>query len=555
VLLWLSVVGPAIVLVTVHWKDLTADAVDRVLAPQNLMLLWLSFPVVKLLHEFGHAFTTKAFGGEVHDMGMMLLVLTPFPYVDASSAWAFRDKWHRIVVGAAGMIVEVFLAALALFVWLSVEPGTVRAVAYNVLFMAGLSTLLFNGNPLLHYDGYYILADLIEIPNLRPRAYAYLGYLCERYLFGRRDAEPPVATAGERVWFVGYAMASFVYRVVIVAAILLFIAGKFFTVGIILAALGAITWVAVPTLKGMAFLTTSPRIQRVRGRAAVASAMIVAAVAGVTCLVPVPLRSRAEGVVWIPDESFVRAGTEGFIDRVVAQPGARVQRGEVLMVGRDPVLSTQIAVLEARRQELVARYTEQRPTDRVKAEIIKEELHYVMNSLGRARERAAELILRSRAGGTFVAPQAQDLPGRFVRQGELLAHVIDPPMMRVRAVVSQKTIDLVRHRTRSVEVRLAERVADTIPAVIRREVPAAMERLPSPALGSQGGGQIVIDPGDQEGVKAMQRLFQFDLELPAATHVVNLGGRVYVRFDHGWEPLVQRWYRQVRQLFLSRFNV
>jgi putative peptide zinc metalloprotease protein len=311
----------------------------------------------------------------------------------------------------------------------------------------------------------------------------------------------------------------------------------------------------VPAAKGIAFLATSPRIRRVRARAVAASVMVAAAVVGVTCLVPMPLRSQAEGVIWIPDESLVRAGAEGFIDRVVVGPGTRVRRGDVLMVVRDPVLSTQVAVLEARLREWEARYSEQRPTDRVKAEIIKEELRYVADSLRRAREREAELTIRSRDDGSFVAPLAHDLPGRFVRQGELLGHVIDRTAITVRVVVPQETIDLVRHRTRGVEVRLAERVAEMIPASFRREVPAAMEQLPSVALGSLGGGRIAVDLSDPGGVKTVQRVFQFDLELPVDTHVVNLGGRVYVRFDHGWEPLVQRWYRQLRQLFLARFNV
>ena len=136
-----------------------------------------------------------------------------------------------------------------------------------------------------------------------------------------------------------------------------------------------------------------------------------------------------------------------------------------------------------------------------------------------------------------------------------LGHVIDLTTVNVRVVVSQTEIDLIRQRTQTIEVRLVERLAETIPAMIRREVPSAREQLPSMALGSQGGGQIAVDPSDTEGKKAIQKMFQFDLELSSSLGVVNVGGRVYVRFDHGWEPLVKRWYRQGRQLFLSRFNV
>jgi putative peptide zinc metalloprotease protein len=214
-----------------------------------------------------------------------------------------------------------------------------------------------------------------------------------------------------------------------------------------------------------------------------------------------------------------------------------------------------VEALAARIRELEARYTEQQPKDLVKAEILKEELLYVAQSLARARERAAELAIRGRAIGTFVVPVADDLPGRFVRQGDLLGYVVELGRITVRTVVAQSDIDLVRYRTRQIHVRLAERVADSVPAAIARIVPGATEQLPTTALGSQGGGRIAVDPRDTQGVTAIQKLFQIDVELPAHARVLNVGGRAYVRFDHGWAPLAVQFYLEVRQIFLARFNV
>src|SRR6185436_6627027 len=183
-LFWILLVGWALVLVGAHWGELTKDITDRVLAVENLLLMGLAFPVAKLIHEFGHGLAVKAKGGEVHEMGIMLLVLMPLPYVDASASIAFREKRERILVGAAGMLSELFLAALAMFVWVNVEPGLLRALAYNVMIVAGISTLVFNGNPLLRFDGYYIFSDLLEIPNLGQRANAYLGYVVKRHVLG-----------------------------------------------------------------------------------------------------------------------------------------------------------------------------------------------------------------------------------------------------------------------------------------------------------------------------------------------------------------------------------
>src|SRR5262249_37075249 len=152
----------------------------------------------KALHELGHGYATKSCGGEVHEMGIMFLVFLPLPYVDASAAAGFRGKWRRASVGAAGMMVEIFVAALALFVWLAVEPGPVRALAFSVMITAGVTTILFNGNPLLRYDGYYILADLLEIPNLAIRGARYWGHLINRYVFGTEGTADFASTLGER---------------------------------------------------------------------------------------------------------------------------------------------------------------------------------------------------------------------------------------------------------------------------------------------------------------------------------------------------------------------
>jgi putative peptide zinc metalloprotease protein len=552
-LLWLAVVVPAIALAVVNWTDLSNDFIGRALTPQNAFAIWLIFPLVKVVHEFGHAYAVKAFGGEVHDMGVMLLVLTPVPYVDASSASAMRSKWHRVLVGAAGMLVEVFVAALAAYVWVAAEPGVLRTVAYNTIAIAGISTVLFNANPLLRFDGYHILVDALEIPNLRQRATAYMRYLCERYAFGRRDADEPVSTPGERSWFVGFTLASFVYRVVITVGILIFIGDRYFWLGVLLAAAAAVAWVAVPVGKGVHFLFTSPRIRTVRARAMTATGA-AALVVLVAVSIPVPYRTMAEGVVWLPEESYVRPETEGFVEQVVAMPGARVRTGDALLVLRNSDVTTGVTVLAAQRREVEARYAQQRPVDPVRAAIVLQDLRYVERDLARARERTEELTVRARTDGTFVLPNPENIAGRFAGRGELLAFVVDLDTVTVRAVVSQATIDLVRQRTAAVDVRLAERLDQPVPASVRRVVPAASDLLPSTALGSQGGGNIAVDPRDQGGAKAVQTVFQVELGLPSFSGRVSAGGRAYVRFDHGRAPLAVQWYEDVRRLFLSRFN-
>ena len=144
-------------------------------------------------------------------MGVMLLVFTPVPYVDATASTAFSDKYRRMVVAGAGIMVELLLAAVAMWAWAGLAPGLARDAAFDVMLIGAGSTLLFNGNPLLRFDGYHVLADAVEIPNLGIRSNRYLLYLGQRWLLGLRDVRSPVTTPGERPWLIVYGIASAIY--------------------------------------------------------------------------------------------------------------------------------------------------------------------------------------------------------------------------------------------------------------------------------------------------------------------------------------------------------
>jgi putative peptide zinc metalloprotease protein len=556
--LWLGMVGWALTLTAMHWPELTSNVADRVFSVENLLLMWFVFPLVKALHELGHALATKAGGGEVHEVGIMLLVLMPIPYVDASSASAFRDKRQRMLVGAAGMMVELFIAAIAMLAWVHLEPGTERAIAYNVILMAGVSAVLFNGNPLLRYDAYYILADYLEIPNLAQRGNEYVGYLLNRYLFGVEGMVSPVSAPGERGWFLFYAIGSFAYRMFIMVSIVLLVASKFFVIGVILALWAGATMLVLPVGKKLKYLASSPRLRNRRRRAVFATTVFVGLMALLLWL-PAPSSTRTEGVVWVPKQAQVRATVDGFVTRVLAKPDQPVHQGDVLVQCEDPELNARLRVLQAQLAEQQSRYAGYIVKDRVQAELVREEIAHLNEAIHLARQRLAELAVHSPADGTFVMQDPQDAAGRFVQRGEVLAYVTNSASVTVRVVVPQADEDMVRNRTRSVEIRPVERVAQVIPARVLREVPAATDELPSMALSLQGGGKIGLDPSKMEGAnpgaKALEKLFVLDLGLPEGTQLNHLGSRIYVRFEHQPEPLAYQWYRGVRRVFLKKFNV
>jgi putative peptide zinc metalloprotease protein len=323
----------------------------------------------------------------------------------------------------------------------------------------------------------------------------------------------------------------------------------------LLAIAAAVIWLVYPVLKGGYYLLTSPRIRSVRARAITVSVVLAAILIGFIMLVPMPYRSSSEGVVWIPEEAFVRAGAEGFIKDISAASGSRVTNGETLMTLDNPILAAEEKVLVARIQEVDARRLQFLTTKPVEAAITVQDLHEARERLKRTREEIRDLSVRSRTDGTLVVPVPEDLPGRFVRKGELIGYVLELDRVTLRTVVSQDRIDMVRNGTYGVQVRLSERLTQTVPAIIKRIIPGATESLPAPALGTAGGGKIATDPTDRRGLTAVDKVFQIDLELPSRSDLVNLGGRAYVRFDHGWTPLAVQWYFKIRHLFLSRFNV
>ncbi len=552
-LIWIAVVGTALVLAGLHWTELGDNIRDQVFSLENMTLIGLIYPLVKVVHEFGHAYMVKRWGGEVHDMGVMLLVLIPIPYVDASASLSFQDKRQRMLVGAAGILVELFLAGLAMLIWVNIEPGAVRAAAFNLMLIAGVSTLLFNGNPLVRFDAYYVLADFLEIPNLGMRGSKYISYLFKKYLLDIETAESPATTTGEARWLGTYAVVAFIYRIFLSVQIILFIAGKFFVIGILLAGWAGFSMIIMPLIKIGGFLFKDAPMQGRGSRIIAAVLSPLAVLIAALLFLPVPLFTNAQGVIWAPEESKVSAAADGFVSEVLVESGSRVEVGTVLLRCEDSELTTRVNILTAQRKEFQARYQLSRMTDRTEAEIFKDEIVRVEAELNRARERIEDLLVRSSSAGTYFLPRQNDLPGRFVHRGDSLGYVLASQKMQIRVLVPQADIDRVRNETREVRVRLAERIDRELPAKIVRQVPAATRELPSLAFSLEGGGLFALDPTKTGKIQSFERLFQLDLQLENAPPD-KVEERVYVRFEHNPEPLGFRWWRALRRLLLKRFE-
>jgi putative peptide zinc metalloprotease protein len=318
--------------------------------PRNLVWLLLAIGVVKVLHEFGHAMACKYFGGEVHEMGFMLLVFSPCLYCDVSDAWRFPSKWQRIAVSAAGMLVELMLASAATIIWWYAQPGVVQLVALNIMIICTVNTLLINGNPLMRYDGYYIFSDLMETPNLFQRSREAFRHFWSDWLLGQPTDDDPLIPAGKRSWLAAYAICSKVYMVVIGVTIVwglvkvlhpYHLENLAYAVGLTVFG-GALV---SPVSAAVELVRNPVRRAEVRtGRLSLLVAIGLAAVVAVLAI-PVDYNVRAPLVIMPADASRIYATAGGTLVNILPA-GSQVHRGDVIGQLQDTGADMEIARLE-----------------------------------------------------------------------------------------------------------------------------------------------------------------------------------------------------------------
>jgi putative peptide zinc metalloprotease protein len=363
-----------------------------------------------------------------------------------------------------------------------------------------------------------------------------------------------VTAPGEARWLFSYSILSFIYRIGIAVSIALFIAGKFFFIGVVLAIWALGNMFVYPLGKGIWYVLTNPSLRDRRGRAVMVSAAIAAVPVAVLLLVPLPYATLAEGVVLAPQSAVLRTDTDGFLTALSAEPSSTVAEGQPLLQLEDPLIATRVALLETQLTELRQRLAAAGVLDRVQAASLRAQVGHIEESLALERARMDDLTLIAPRSGRYLTSVDPTYINYFVRKGQEVGYVVQPGELVLRAIVPQTRVDLVRQRAGDVRVRFASDAVTVRSAEILREVAESRE-LPAPALATAGGGTLVVDPTDPEGRRLLQPAFQIDLMPLDPPGALRIGERVWVRFDHGSEPLATRIYRGVRQLFLGRFDV
>jgi len=552
---YLMLLVAGLVQLGLQWSTITSSLSDRLLAAESLVPMFFIYPLVKLAHELGHGYVVKHWGGHVRQLGVMLLVFFPVPYVDASDSAGFQDKRQRALVGAAGILVELGISAIAILLWAQMEPGMARALLFNVMVLSGISTLFFNGNPLLRFDGYYVLSDLAEIPNLGTRGARYFRYKLLRAL-GVEGLTNPAQDDGEARWLLVYSVLSFCYRVTVVMAIALLLINNYFIIGVLLAVWALFNMFLSPLFKGIWYLYDNAQLGGLRSQAITRVAVVVLSLAVFLLLMPVPHSTPAQGVVWLSDKSMVRAGVAGAVEAVIANDQVMVEPGYHILTLTNPVKDALVRQLQATLEEMQIRHRSMTANDRVGVQVVDEQILQVEASLIDALAEQSALRVTTSQSGQLVLPSPSDTLDRYVNRGDVIAYVLPQKSPVIRVVVPEERIDLVRNHIRKISVRPSWNIHRRYTAELVRQVPAATTSIPSPALTIEGGGDVVLDPAAEYALTSLNPIFVLDLAIPDAPAVTAwAGARVHVRFDHGYESIGLKVWRSIRLLFLRELNV
>jgi putative peptide zinc metalloprotease protein len=394
---------------------------------------------------------------------------------------------------------------------------------------------------------------LIDVPNLNPRSKKFWNNVLRQLVLGRDGILPEHMAKGEKKWLFAYFPLSMCYRVFVFSAIIVWVGAKSLILGVLAGIFVLSTFVVLPLWRTFGEILASASSFGRKRRSWLAVGGILAGVFLLVGVFPMPHNTLVHGVVWLPDQARVRAKTGGFVSSVLVQNGEFVEPGRTLLILQDNTLLADRQAVQSQLERATTQRYAAMFEDAERAQKLEEEIERLRSELARAEQKIADLVIRSHVSGHLVMPRQDDLVGTYVSQGSTLGYVFEAEQIAVRAAVPEYDAALVREDTRGIAVRISDRPEEPVVAQLVRDIPAATQVLPSPALGDRGGGSLVTDPTDADGVRAAEPVVLFDLALPGKT-LERAGGRAWVRFQHSAKPLATQWYRRMRQVFLQQFN-
>ncbi|PCJ16078.1 MAG: hypothetical protein COB02_17095 [Candidatus Cloacimonadota bacterium] len=526
------------------------------LSPSNLGLLYVSMMGIKFLHELGHAMMTNKFGGAVHTVGIMFLVFTPLPYMDASTSWSFRNKWHRFLVGSAGMIVELFIASLAAIFWANSGNGAVNSIAFNLMVIGSVSSIIFNGNPLTKLDSYYMLSDILEIPNLYERSRLQWYYLIEKYIYGVEQNYSPSKTKGEGFWLLLYGIASSFYRILISVGIALFVADQWLELGVIIIIISISMYIIKPSYSFFTYLFTDQKLERVRKRAVFTSFTFIALLVFVIGFIPFSNNVYAPGIIHSNDFVHVFTSAGGFLEKLNVSNGQKVKKGEVLLSLKNDELNFDINVVQAQLEESYAQRKKVTKTSIADLKPLQERILFLKSKYKLLLSNKEKLNIKAVTSGIWYSNHLDQLKETWILPHRELGSIVPTSNFGFLAIITQgESFDIFKQKKVVGNIKLRGLVEHTIEPTEIKVLPYEKFKLPSPALGWYGGGEIAV--GQKDGVTALESFFEVRVKLEKSdVNKYFLQGRVgtlRIRLDD--QTIFEGFYKFLKQLMQKRYAI
>ena len=560
--------------------------------PGNIMLLSVTLFFTKVLHEFGHGLSCKVLGGECHELGVMILVLTPCLYCNVSDSWMLPNKWKRAGIGVAGVFVECTLAAICTWIWWFTNDNMLHYLCLNIMFLSSVSTIVFNLNPLLRYDGYYILADILEIPNLRQKASKAMTQKASKWFLGMDPPDDPFFPKRNQVWFALFTVASGLYRWVVTASILFFVYRFFDAYGLkvlaqIIAAMSLYGLIGLPLWKICKFFWVPGRIYKVKKKHFYPSlAGLLCLIAGF-CFIPFPYSIYAPAVLELRSDESTTANvlspkSGGVLQEVFVKEGQRVQKGDKIAVLRNPQLDAELNDLLGQLRETRAEIEmcRQMGNDQdAVARLQESTARYqgLSRSIEAMQEERKRLTLVAPLDGVVVSPywrvdrEAQtQRPNDFsaalpvwdgtpllawnlnttLEPGAHICSVGDPRKLEAIIVVDQSKINFIQPGQK-VKIKLTERPSETLIAEVASHDDVegtTMESVPY-QLSVKGGGPVATETAEGGLERPQSGAYRVRVDLDNDDERMSVGMTAKCKIKAKPQTLLQRLIRLCREVF------
>lgn len=540
-MVWLLGMAAAGFIVYSRFGDLVKP-LNGILATKNLPFLWAAFVGLKIWHELGHGFACKVFGGYVPEMGTILIAGTPAAYVDATSAWSFPERYKRLVVMCAGMFFESLVFIPGVFIWSFSNNPMLASCAYQLVVMASLVTVLFNANPLMKFDGYFILSELIGIQNLRPRADLQIKrMLCRATLGIKRPAQE--STLFNKSMLVIYGIAATLYKFSLVISIAVMVAMKFPMVGLALAAFHVLTTIGGGIVKMSSYLLKSQETEPVRGRARLVAAIVLIGLPMASFILPVPFGVVSQGLVGAEHEHFINVESPGELTDAMVTSGDDIESNVPMVKLSNKRLEEQLDIANSRLADARLRFQVLQNVDLNRSAQQKATVVELEKEVQELTRRVQMLTVQSPESGKVVQMINQTEQGRFLTPGTPLAIIVDGrPVLRTWLNEDQMG-SIKKAIGTEVSFRIPGRSMATYAGSIVSIEPAAEMTFDKLALTYIAGGEILVDPTTG---KPMEPVFQIDIE-PTDSEVFQLtehGARINVQLPRRYETVAAWAFRK-----------